>query len=290
MSKLLLATDLDKTLLDDCAEVPEVCLDAIRTYVEHGGIFTVSTGRPMRSVLIYPDLTKLVNAPIITYNGACIYDVQQRRAIWRQLLPESFAPLVRSTLDLFPEVGALVFCGEDDFTCAVRANAYTREIAWTREHYDAPFRTLDEIELPWNKVVMTGPPEVIAACADYIRANILTPITIILSEGKFLELTGPGVSKGNALRQVAKLLRIDQAHVVSIGDSMNDIEMIRWAGKGVAVANAELAVRQAADLVVASNIDYGICACIRDVMLPMLANDSSPRRNSFRHIQNPDDQ
>ena len=103
---------------------------------------------------------------------------------------------------------------------------------------------------------------------------------MILSEGKFLELTGPGVSKGKALCQVAEMLQIDREHVVAIGDSMNDIEMIRWAGKGVAVANAEAAVRQAADLVVASNADHGICACIRDVMLPMLKNGSQPGRNT----------
>lgn len=279
MSTLLLATDLDKTLLDDHAEAPKVCLDAIRTYIEHGGLFTVSTGRPTRGVLIYSDLLKLVNAPIITYNGACIYDIQQRRTIWRQRLPESFVPLVRSALDLFPEVGALVFRGEDDFTCAARANDYTREITWNRERYDAPIRTLEEIELPWNKVVMTGPSESVAACADYLRANLSEPITMILSEGIFLEIIGPGVSKGNALRQVAEMLKIDQEHVVAIGDSMNDFEMIRWAGMGVAVANAEMAVRQAADLVVASNANYGICECIRDVMLPMLENGSLPRRN-----------
>mgnify|MGYP000030366389 FL=1 len=188
--------------------------------------------------------------------------------------------MVRSALDRFPAVGALVFRGEDDFTCAARANAYTREVAWNRERYEAPFRALEEIELPWNKVVMTGPPEDIAACADHIRANTPTPITMILSEGKFLELTGPGVSKGKALCQVAEMLQIDREHVVAIGDSMNDIEMIRWAGKGVAVANAEAAVRQAADLVVASNADHGICACIRDVMLPMLKNGSQPGRNT----------
>lgn len=272
MPKLLFATDLDKTLLDDCAAIPQVCLDAVRSYVEQGALFTVSTGRPTRGVLIYPKLVELVNAPIITYNGACIYDVKQKRAIWRQLLPESFAPLIRSALDRFSNVGALVFRGEDDYTCAARANAYTREIAWTRERYDAPLRALEEIRLPWNKVVMTGPPEDIAVCADYIRANTPTPITMILSEGKFLELTGPDVGKGKALCRVAKMLQIDQAHVVAIGDSMNDMEMIRWAGKGVAVANAEAAVRRAADVVVPSNADHGICACIRDVVLPMLSN------------------
>jgi len=270
MPKLLFATDLDKTFLDDRAEAPEVCLEAVRAYVQAGGLFTVATGRPTRGVLIYPALAELVNAPIITYNGACIYDIKQRRAIWRQLLPEDLAPVIRSALDRFPQVGALVFRGEDDFTCAARANAYTREIAWTRERYNAPSRALEAIPLPWNKVVMTGPPEAVAACADYIRANAPSPITTILSEEKFLELTGPHVGKGKALCRVAEMLKISQDRTVAIGDSMNDFDMIRWAGTGVAVANAEAQVRQAADMVVASNADHGICACIRQVVLPML--------------------
>lgn len=278
MPRLLFATDLDKTLLNDHAEVPEVCLEAIREYVEAGGLFTVSTGRPTRGALIYPELMGLVNAPIITYNGACIYDVEHHRAIWRQLLPESFQPLIRSALDLFPTVGALIFRGEDDFTCAARANAYTREIAWTREHYDAPFLPLEEIELPWNKVVMTGPPADISVCADYIQAKTLTPITMILSEKKFLELTGPDVGKEKALLEIAKMLGIDRKNVIAIGDSMNDINMIRWAGTGVAVANAEMDVRRTADVVVASNAEYGICTCIRQIAMPMLLNDHGSER------------
>lgn len=46
MPNFLFATDLDRTLLDDQAEVPGACLEAIKTYVAHGGIFTVATGRP----------------------------------------------------------------------------------------------------------------------------------------------------------------------------------------------------------------------------------------------------
>lgn len=273
MPNFLFATDLDRTLLDDQAEVPGACLEAIKTYVAHGGIFTVATGRPTRGVLIYPDLVALVNAPIITYNGACIYDVNRRRTVWRQLLPKDIFPLIQAALDRFPAVGALIFRGEDDFTCAARANAYTREIAWTREHYDAPSRPLDDIPLPWNKAVLTGPAEEISACAAFIRANAAFPLTTILSEGKFLELTGPNVGKGKALRQVAKLLQIPQSNVAAIGDSMNDIEMIQWAGIGIAVENAEEAILQAADRIVPSNTQHGICTCMQKMILPMLSSN-----------------
>lgn len=70
MSGILFATDLDKTLLDDEARVPPICVDAIRSYVQKGGLFTIATGRPTRGALLYPEIIDLVNAPIITYNGA----------------------------------------------------------------------------------------------------------------------------------------------------------------------------------------------------------------------------
>ena len=111
-----------------------------------------------------------------------------------------------------------------------------------------------------------------ALCKAFIEKNTPTPITIILSEKRYLELTGPNVGKEKALRRVAESLRIDQAHVVAIGDSMNDIEMIRWAGTGVAVANAEGEMKRQAAFIVPSNAHYGICTCIQNIVLPMLSN------------------
>ena len=272
MSGILFATDLDKTLLDDEARVPPICVDAIRSYVQKGGLFTIATGRPTRGALLYPEIIDLVNAPIITYNGACIYDTRKKRTIWRRLLPDTFPSLLRAALEQFPKVGALVFRGEDDLTCAVRSNIHIQEISWKREHYNAAQRTLDEIDLPWNKVVIAGEPEDMALCKAFIEKNTPTPITIILSEKRYLELTGPNVGKEKALRRVAESLRIDLAHVVAIGDSMNDIEMIRWAGTGVAVANAEDEMKRQAAFIVPSNVHYGICTCIQNIVLPMLSN------------------
>ena len=56
MSGILFATDLDKTLLDDEARVPPICVDAIRSYVQKGGLFTIATGRPTRGALLYPEI------------------------------------------------------------------------------------------------------------------------------------------------------------------------------------------------------------------------------------------
>lgn len=65
-----------------------------------------------------------------------------------------------------------MFRGEDDLTCAVRSNIHIQEISWKREHYNAAQRTLDEIDLPWNKVVIAGEPEDMALCKAFIEKTL----------------------------------------------------------------------------------------------------------------------
>ena len=267
---LLFVTDLDKTLLDDNAQVPRECLEAAAQFVEQGGLFTVATGRPTRGAMLYPELMELVNLPIITYNGGCIYDVKAGRVLWRQFLPESVRPSLSEALERFQQVGFLIFRGEDDFTCAVRENAYTREISWNREQYQAPLLPIASVPVPWNKIVAAGPKDQIALCGEFLKANIPDPVTLVISEGQFIELNGPRVGKGLALRRLAEMFHLSQDKVVAIGDSMNDMGMLQWAGTGVAVANGEPELKAVADRLVCSNQEHGVRQCVEQILLPML--------------------
>ena len=71
-------------------------------------------------------------------------------------------------------------------------------------------------------------------------------------------MSAPGVNKGATLAEFAAQLQIDAAAAVAFGDMPNDLEMLRWAGRGLAVANAHEAVRAAADAVVGSNDEDGV--------------------------------
>lgn len=270
MTKILLATDLDKTCLDDEARVPRQCLEAVARYVAAGGLFTIATGRPTRGALLYGELMELVNVPIVTYNGACIYDVRAGRALWRRTLEPGADELLRRALERFPAVGALVFQGEEDAAYLVRGNEYIHEVTWNREHYRPTPRAIEEIPGPWNKFVLAGPPEPMAQCARLIQTEGAGAFTVVLSEEVFLEVNGPGVSKGNALRAVAELAQVPREHVIAVGDSLNDLDMIAWAGWGVAVANAQEPVRRAARYRVPANTEYGVRACVEQIALPLL--------------------
>lgn len=270
MDKVLLITDLDRTLLDAHSEVPQPCIEAIAEFTAKGGLFSVCTGRPTRGALLYNDLIRLVNTPIISYNGACIYDTKTANVIWRRLLPDETEMLFKTILERFPAVGMVLFYGSEDLACTMRENEYTEEVTWRREHYRAQHCALEDFPKPWNKCVIAGPEKEMAECAEFIRNNMPCPMTFTLTEGIFLEIIGPDVDKGKALFRLTDMMQIPMGNVVAIGDSMNDLPMLRIAGNGVAVANAEPDVLNQVKNVVAANTEFGVRECIEKWAMPLL--------------------
>ena len=71
------------------------------------------------------------------------------------------------------------------------------------------------------------------------------------------------MSKASGLAKIAHDLGIDRNEVIAVGDSLNDLEMIQWAGLGVAMGNAEAAVKEAADEITATNEEDGVAKAIQ---------------------------
>jgi hypothetical protein len=92
-----------------------------------------------------------------------------------------------------------------------------------------------------------------------------------------LELNPKGISKASGMRKVCELLGITMSEVVAMGDSMNDLSMIRAAGLGVAMGNAQDGVKAAADLVTATNDEHGVAKVIREYVLENKAEDRTRR-------------
>jgi hypothetical protein len=89
---------------------------------------------------------------------------------------------------------------------------------------------------------------------------------VYFSGTDLLEIAPAGVSKASTLERVASQWDVHADHVVAIGDMPNDIPMIRWAGRGVAVANAHPTVRAVADEVTASNDDDGVAMVLERLL------------------------
>jgi Cof subfamily protein (haloacid dehalogenase superfamily) len=108
--------------------------------------------------------------------------------------------------------------------------------------------------------------EDIAALTSAVEAVVGTRALVGHSGLAFVEVGAPGLSKAIALAEICAQLGVAQADVVAFGDDVNDIELLRWAGTGVAMGNAVAAAKEAADLVTLPNADDGVAVYLEEVL------------------------
>lgn len=119
---------------------------------------------------------------------------------------------------------------------------------------------------PSLKFVIRHPELAPDALFDALRSLGLTGFEATLSGAPFVEVMAEGVTKATGLARLCEHLGIDRADVVAFGDALNDVEMLRWAGRGVAMAGAEPVVREAADETTASNDEDGVAQMIERLL------------------------
>jgi hypothetical protein len=108
-----------------------------------------------------------------------------------------------------------------------------------------------------TRLVLRGPG--VGRLVDPVRG---TGLTALLTELDWVDVTAPGLSKATALEKVRANLGVDPEQTVAIGDGENDLEMLRWAARGVAMGHASALVRGAADQVTGTLDQHGAAAAL----------------------------
>jgi hydroxymethylpyrimidine pyrophosphatase-like HAD family hydrolase len=116
-------------------------------------------------------------------------------------------------------------------------------------------------------VIAIGPPGRPAALVEDACARFDGCARVMVSHPEFLEFVAPGVSKGRAVRWLARRAGIPLAATMAIGDQLNDLEMIEAAGVGVAMPDGPPELLAAAMLVAPPLVDDGVAAVIERVVL-----------------------
>lgn len=257
ISKIVLLSDMDGTLLNSKKLINEVDLAAIQRFTDLGGHFTVATGRTLQAFERYRDSLKL-NMPVILYNGAAIYDYSSGKALYTHPLPDECRNIAKEVLEAMPDAGGEVL--KLDGTYVFRNNDYQK--LHTKLCGITPFySTLDEIpEGGWLKVLFAMAPDDMEYIEILVRQKNYETVSFVKSSEMFYEMLPVGVSKGSALLNYRRLDGMTDFKFVAIGDFDNDIEMIREADLGVCPANAEESVKKASDLVLNKTNDEGAVA------------------------------
>ena len=246
----LLALDLDGTVLGKDHRVPDGVRPALGKLSQRYWI-TLATGRSLASAR--PFIVSLgACVPVILYNGAVVYDPLAERTLLERRLEVGEARAALKAMRGFP-VDVEIYRDTQDPTLYVEVATprvrrfQTKEGLPAREVGDL----LSFLDFPPLKLLVLGDPEVLPELEAVLRREV-PRVSVVRSEVDYLEVLPRGASKGTAMRWLCELLGILREDVVAVGDQLNDLEMIRWAGIGLAMAHGPEELRRAADLVVHS--------------------------------------
>lgn len=239
----LVALDIDGTLVDRQGVVPAELRAAIGRVVDAGTPIVLATGRSWASAApVFADL-HLPAAPTVCSNGAVTIDLPSARL--RDLQTFDPALVIAKVAELAPH--ALIAIEEPGIGYRVNKIFPSR---WL----DVPMevQTLSQLAAhPATRVIIADPD----GCeADFVQlAEHLGMAGVSYSVGwsAWLDIAPLGVNKAAALEAVCTGFGVDPGEVLAIGDGRNDIEMLSWAGRGVALGDAPAEVKAAADAVTA---------------------------------------
>jgi Cof subfamily protein (haloacid dehalogenase superfamily) len=230
------AMDLDRTILGPRLEFTPALRRAVADVAAAGMEPIIATGRMFASARPYA-LELGVQAPVICYQGALVAD------------PISGEWLLHRPMDvrLAREVISAVKAAGFHMNVYVDDRLYVEELNEEALTYAAHARLeahavgdlLSWLVEPTTKIVVVGDPAALDRLQHGLRGAFDGRLYIAKSLPYFLEVAMPGVSKGAALRFVCGRLAIDMAAVVAFGDGANDVELLRDAGLGVAVEDAD---------------------------------------------------
>ncbi|WFE32839.1 HAD family hydrolase [Micromonospora sp. WMMD975] len=260
----LVATDIDGTLLRDDRTLSPRTAAVLTRIAAAGTPVVLVTGRPIRWLqLVYDQLPEPL--PAICANGAVVYDPVTDEVLRADpLAPELLAEVARR---LRAEVPGVSFAVEIVDSRQMRHEAHY-PLRW-----DADADAIRAVESP--EELLAAPAVKLLARAGEQDPDVFVRVVAGALEGLaeathssysgLIEISAAGVTKAAGLAWYAARLGVDERDVLAFGDMPNDVPMLTWAGRAVAVANAHPAVREIADEVTGANTSDGVAAYLEKV-------------------------
>lgn len=284
----MLCLDIDGTLLNSNHQISKKTRDAIEDISEKVPVILVSARMPAGILPFQRQLN--IQEAIISYSGSLILDEDGVVILDKvisvadlRLLYSRFKDLVHISLysnnywyveseDYWAkkEAGITGLTPEiinyhrlfDSWQSEIKeANQGIREDTENNEQMNSTNSLNLDIVIGANKVLCMGEAEDIRKLYNQLL-EMKTDIVFYHSKPTYLEIMNKDVSKSLAIKQLAEKYVVKQSEIIAIGDNFNDIDMIKYAGLGVAMGNAPLEVKQAADVITSTNDNDGIVQVI----------------------------
>ncbi|WP_425863935.1 HAD family hydrolase [Arthrobacter sp. TWP1-1] len=262
-TKYLVALDVDGTLVDHDGNMTDGVRDAARAVVDAGHHVIIATGRSLGALLPIVEMIGLRSGYGVCSNGGVTIRLDPD-------LVDGYEVIDRVTFDPAPALNALrdrvpgARFALEDAEGNFLATSRFQDDSFGIEARGVDFHHL--LEAKAVRVVVNSAEASTQQFADAIAAAGLSGVTYAIGWSAWLDIAAAGVTKASALEVLRTSLEVDSALTVAIGDGSNDIEMLRWAGRGVAMGQAEAEVKEAANEVTASVYDDGAVAILRSLV------------------------
>jgi len=268
MAVRLVAFDLDGTLLGGNDRVSAHTAAVLARARAAGLVLVAATGRSCRAARLALGATDAVDH-IICSNGAVRYDVRRDEVVAHHPIePNLLAALYKSVnkgLDGVcwaweTSVGIVPDCGFRTLTA--RLDELQRSPVPLRLPPPMPLPPTE----PASKAMIAHPYLVGDRLLDRLASCLPASLSAASSSAVFVEVTAPGIDKASGLDALCRQVGVGRHEVMAFGDQLNDLSMLRWAGRGVAMANAHPRVLSAVAERTTSNVDDGVAAVIETLL------------------------
>lgn len=263
MEEKVLVLDIDGTLTNSNKEITPYTKRGIRMVLEHGHKVILASGRPTPGMRRYEKELELekYGGYLLSFNGGRIVECRSGEIIYQRILPLSIIP----GLHAFARkngCGLLTYFGENIIS-AFEPDEY----AMLESRINGmPIKVVDNfvhfVDFDINKCLMTAPVDKAPALEKELQEKYGDMVSVYRSEPFFIEIMPKNVDKATSLDRMLESVGLTRENAICCGDGFNDISMIQYAGTGVAMGNAQPAVKEVADYITGTNDEDGLVQVI----------------------------
>lgn len=267
MKYRLIAMDLDGTLNNDEKRITELTRAALMAAQGAGIRLALASARPSPGLYREQDILRMGEhgGVLMSYNGGRIVDAATGAVLFETSMPIQEARRVLRALEALP-VTPILDDGRQFFVTDRRGYMVDYECRNNGMNCTEVENLADFLNFAPVKILMSVDPERIASVQARIAKLLGEELTVVRTAAFYLEIIPRSINKGQGVRDICRALGFETGEVIAFGDAENDIPMLRAAGVGVAMGNADAEVKAAADLVTRSNNEDGIAFALEQLL------------------------
>ena len=268
MKYKVLAFDIDGTLTNSKKEITPETRQAILKAAGQGCTVVIATGRPRQGVMRYAKELELADngGYILALNGGLLENCRTGEAISRTFLPIEYYSEICALAKEY-NVNLMTYQGDD----VISENIDDKYLEIESRINGLGVKQVDNLEkyltFEVPKFLMLGDGDYLAEVEKKVHAKLSDRLDVYRSEPFFLEILPKNINKAATLGKLLEHLGADRQELMAFGDGYNDISMIKYAGMGVVMGNANDTVKKEGDYIAPSNEENGIVDVLNKFVL-----------------------